>query len=325
MSNLFVMDSRVPVSSTADPNDPSNPTNVTKRAIMLERQAHADGEYDIKAPIRTNDAPVSSPTTGKDVTYKTQPNLMYSMGNDAILNNLPQPYPPGFAEAQNKYTKEPTDANAQALCSTVPTCKAVLMAGTAPNRRPFFYKNIGIQNAIGENGVLYTKMSAVNEIVPAATYKAEPNRIYFTSQDTMINMDAIPLPYPPGLSDAKNAFSKNPNVYEAQALCTTIPDCKAFAFNPVNKHIVLYKKISDQTYGEGGGVTLYTKTNAKEGFENPSVSPLLPLLHLLLPILIGSVLVGLLVCHKYNFYIKCAMGAGAIYAFHYAASLIPTT
>ena len=52
MSNLFVMDSRVPLSPTADPNDPTNPTNVTKRAIMLERQAHADGEFDIKAPIR---------------------------------------------------------------------------------------------------------------------------------------------------------------------------------------------------------------------------------------------------------------------------------
>ena len=49
---MFVMDSRVPMSATANPDDPSNPTNVTKRAIMLERQAHADGEFDIKAPIR---------------------------------------------------------------------------------------------------------------------------------------------------------------------------------------------------------------------------------------------------------------------------------
>jgi hypothetical protein len=66
MSTLFVMDSRVPMSPTADPNDPSNPTNVTKRAIMLERQAHADGEFDIKAPIRQgfqNEEAGTVPTT----------------------------------------------------------------------------------------------------------------------------------------------------------------------------------------------------------------------------------------------------------------------
>lgn len=124
MSTLFVMDSRVPMSATVNPDDPSNPTNVTKRAIMLERQAHADGEFDIKAPIRQ-----------------------------------------GFQNEE---------------------------AGTAPTK---------------------------------------PTK-------------------------------------------TTIPT-------------------------------------------NPYI--------LLLAILVGSVLVGLLVCHKYNYYIKCAMGAGAIYAFHYAASLIPST
>ena len=56
-SNLFVMDSRVPVSSSADKDDPSHPENVTKRAIMLQRQAHADTAQDIKAPIRNAPEP----------------------------------------------------------------------------------------------------------------------------------------------------------------------------------------------------------------------------------------------------------------------------
>jgi len=56
-SNLFVMDSRVPVSPSADKDDPSHPENVTKRAIMLQRQAHADSEHDIKVPIRNAPEP----------------------------------------------------------------------------------------------------------------------------------------------------------------------------------------------------------------------------------------------------------------------------
>jgi len=51
-SDKFVMDRRVPVSPSADKDDPSHPENVTKRAIMLQRQAHADAAQDIKAPIR---------------------------------------------------------------------------------------------------------------------------------------------------------------------------------------------------------------------------------------------------------------------------------
>ena len=56
-SNKFVMDSRVPVSPSADKDDPSHPENVTKRAIMLQRQAHADTAQDIKAPIRNAPEP----------------------------------------------------------------------------------------------------------------------------------------------------------------------------------------------------------------------------------------------------------------------------
>ena len=64
--NLFVMDSRVPVSASANKDDPTHPENVTKRAIMLERQAHADGEHDIKVPIRQGfDNPSSVPSSNK--------------------------------------------------------------------------------------------------------------------------------------------------------------------------------------------------------------------------------------------------------------------
>lgn len=56
-SDKFVMDSRVPVSPSADKDDPSHPENVTKRAIMLQRQAHADTAQDIKAPIRNAPEP----------------------------------------------------------------------------------------------------------------------------------------------------------------------------------------------------------------------------------------------------------------------------
>lgn len=59
-SNKFVMDSRVPVSPSADKDDPSHPENVTKRAIMLQRQAHADTAQDIKAPIRNAPEPFTT-------------------------------------------------------------------------------------------------------------------------------------------------------------------------------------------------------------------------------------------------------------------------
>lgn len=64
-SNQFVMDSRVPVSPSADKDDPSHPENVTKRAIMLQRQAHADSAQDIKEPIR------NAPSEGFQTQHST--------------------------------------------------------------------------------------------------------------------------------------------------------------------------------------------------------------------------------------------------------------
>lgn len=54
-SSLFVMDSRVPVDPHADRSDPNHPENVTKRALMLQRQANADSTYDSKVPIREHE------------------------------------------------------------------------------------------------------------------------------------------------------------------------------------------------------------------------------------------------------------------------------
>lgn len=49
---MFVMDSRLPVDPKADKDDPNHPENVTKRALMMERQASADSKYDSKVTIR---------------------------------------------------------------------------------------------------------------------------------------------------------------------------------------------------------------------------------------------------------------------------------
>ena len=46
------MDSRVPVDASVSKDDPSHPENITKKTLMLERQAHADAKYDLKDPIR---------------------------------------------------------------------------------------------------------------------------------------------------------------------------------------------------------------------------------------------------------------------------------
>jgi hypothetical protein len=50
--NLFVMDARVPVDPSIPTDDPSHPENITKKTLMLERQAHADSKYDLQGPIR---------------------------------------------------------------------------------------------------------------------------------------------------------------------------------------------------------------------------------------------------------------------------------
>jgi Flp pilus assembly protein TadB len=74
-SNQFVMDSRVPVSPSADKDDPSHPENVTKRAIMLQRQAHADAAQDIKAPIRNAPEPFETQETSTASPHR--PSLLF--------------------------------------------------------------------------------------------------------------------------------------------------------------------------------------------------------------------------------------------------------
>jgi hypothetical protein len=202
--DLFVMDSRVPVSPSTDKDDPSHPENVTKRAIMMERQAHADSEHDIKAPIRQAAA----------ANYTKQPNLMYELVNVMNLNKLPTPYPPGLQEAVKAQKAYPSEANAQAVCSALPTCKAFVFT----ERMTFYYNKIG----------------------------------------------------------------------------KTIP------------------------VGAAEGAVLYTKTTA-EGFENPPPNLLL----LLAAVLAGIVLIGIALYGRYSIYVRGALGVGAIYAFHYAASALP--
>ena len=53
------MDPNVPVNPNADRSDPNHPTNVTKRALMQQRQANADSTYDSKVQIRE---PFESPS-----------------------------------------------------------------------------------------------------------------------------------------------------------------------------------------------------------------------------------------------------------------------
>ena len=62
-SDLFIMDSRVPVSPSADKSSPNHPENVTKNAIMLQRQAQEDGSQDIKVPIRNPPQGFENPVT----------------------------------------------------------------------------------------------------------------------------------------------------------------------------------------------------------------------------------------------------------------------
>lgn len=148
--NKFVMDSRVPVSPSADKDDPSHPENVTKRAIMLQRQAHADTAQDIKAPIRN--APAA-------VTYDKKPGMMYELTADTTLNTVPSPLPPDLQEAFKEFTKAKTIQTSQAVCSAHPDCKAFVFVTSTGREPPVFYKKIGtpIPNRGGGSIELYTK------------------------------------------------------------------------------------------------------------------------------------------------------------------------
>lgn len=59
MATRFVLDSNVPVDPNSNPNDPSHPSNVAKRTIMLQQQANADTKYDIPVPNRIPPEPFS--------------------------------------------------------------------------------------------------------------------------------------------------------------------------------------------------------------------------------------------------------------------------
>jgi len=59
MATTFILDSNVPVDPNSNPNDPSHPSNVAKRTIMLQKQANADTKYDIPVPNRIPPEPFS--------------------------------------------------------------------------------------------------------------------------------------------------------------------------------------------------------------------------------------------------------------------------
>jgi len=46
------MDPKLPVDPNADKTDPNHPENVTRKAMMMERQASADSSLDSKVTIR---------------------------------------------------------------------------------------------------------------------------------------------------------------------------------------------------------------------------------------------------------------------------------
>ena len=129
-SNLFVMDSRVPVDPKADPADPSHPENVTKRAIMLQRQAHADGEYDIKAPIRM------SP---EKITYEAKPGMILP-DRDLIRDaDLPKPFAAGVEDKLKMFlSPKATVDDWKTGCSMIPNCKGFYYN---PQLRSFVFKN----------------------------------------------------------------------------------------------------------------------------------------------------------------------------------------
>ena len=59
------MDPTLPVDPNADKTNPNHPENVTRKAIMMERQANEDGAYDSKVVVRegfrATDSIVSKP------------------------------------------------------------------------------------------------------------------------------------------------------------------------------------------------------------------------------------------------------------------------
>jgi len=62
-STLFVMDPRVPVDPNADKDNPNHPENVTRKAMMLQRQANADSSYDSRVSIRETPSSSKSGST----------------------------------------------------------------------------------------------------------------------------------------------------------------------------------------------------------------------------------------------------------------------
>ena len=52
MATTFVLDSNLPVDPHSNPNDPSHPSSITKKTLMLQKQANADTKYDIPVPDR---------------------------------------------------------------------------------------------------------------------------------------------------------------------------------------------------------------------------------------------------------------------------------
>lgn len=160
-SNKFVMDSRVPVSPSADKDDPSHPENVTKRAIMLQRQAHADSEQDIKEPIR------QGPPATSVITYEARAGMLLPDADMLRDEDFPKPLPSGLDEAFKQLMKKGSTATPedfQAVCSSTPLCKAVYYN---KELRSIFFKKVstpipakfkGTDALMG--GTLYSKKTA---------------------------------------------------------------------------------------------------------------------------------------------------------------------
>ncbi len=52
MPQLIAVDSRLPPSTSSDPNDPTNPLKAIKDLKKVENQTNADTRYDIKGKLR---------------------------------------------------------------------------------------------------------------------------------------------------------------------------------------------------------------------------------------------------------------------------------
>jgi len=69
MATTFVLDSRIPVDPNSNPDDPSHPSNVAKKTLMLQKQANADTKYDIPTPSRIPPEPFRNSTLGSPTYY----------------------------------------------------------------------------------------------------------------------------------------------------------------------------------------------------------------------------------------------------------------